>query len=505
MHPATNLLLKRSKLTDRMMKTSNFFETEMNFLNKIWLRPVSVGSRSAGCSLLLGVLLLGMPGFSQTRQAGARPANAFNLRNLQFGSFHSATRAMAMGGSAIALSDDPSAAMINPAGSALFSRPALSATTRLHSEKLREPTVDSRRGADILETRDINFDQPLISATVGLGGFQLGTFRETVFESRQKFEVQQLFRPEGSGPAEQILARNFPSRKVVVRNQIVDNGLSLATRFSQRLYLGASLRLTRLDFRLSERQYLESNWNRTVESGLRLSEFGIENLYLWQTVDERQTRAGFTAGILTRLSDRLLIGAVYNRRPSFDLISETFFPEFTVTRGDSTIRFPASTDGGRTIRFNLPDTWGIGVAYKYRGWMNLSVDLVRIRYSEMARAAEEFLLRDLIQNNHIAAPQQGPDLFLEDSWEVRGGLEYIFRLKSRRRLPVRVGYYQKTAGTFYAPGTAPDLQSVFPKAHKQHHYTGGLGIFFSEKLRIDGAADVSTAGFVLMGSSVYTF
>lgn len=477
----------------------------MNLLNKIQPWSIRFSSDAVGHYLVMGVILLGIAGFSQTREAGARPANPFNLRNLQFNSFIPAARALAMGGSAIALSDDPSAAMINPAGSALFSRPALSATTRLQSEKLFEPTVDAQRGAGTLETRDTNFDQPLIIATVGLGAFQLGTFRETVFESRQEFAVQQAFHREGGGSAEDILARNFPSRQVITRNQLVDNGLSLAVRISQRLYLGASLRLTRLDFRLTERQYLESYWNRTAESGLPVSEFLVENLYLWQTIDERRLRPGFAAGVLTRLSSRLLIGAVYNHRPSFNLKSETFFPEFKLIRGDSTIIFPASSDGGRTIRFNLPDSWGIGVAYKYRGWMNISVDLVRIRFSEMALAAGEFLLRDLIQNNHTVRPGQGPDLFLEDRWELRGGLEYIFRLKSRQRVPVRVGYYQKTAGTFYAPDTAPTLQTAFPKPEKRHHFTGGLGVFFSEKLRIDGAADVSGAGFVLMGSSVYTF
>ncbi len=457
-------------------------------------------------------ILLTVSGIAQTRETSSRPFNPFNVRNLQFDVFIPAARPLAMGGSAIALPDDPSSATINPAGIAQISRPALSATTHFSYQNFSEPAVDLSGSANDVDGRDIFFDQTLISAIAVIKGFQLSTFREMVYDARLSYQaLQPLSIIPGEQP-EAVLQQNFPSRRTNLRTQIVNNGITAATRISQRFNLGFSLRLTRLEYRLSERQYFESDWNRAAEKIKLVSAPSADNLYFLQTIDERKTRLGFTVGFLGRLSNRLVVGAVYHFRPSFRLHSQVFLPEYKITTGDSTIVFPTQPEGNSAFKFNLPDTWGVGMAYKYRGRMNLALDVLRVRNSEMINLDNDIVLgvvdfRNLIQDDISGRDPDGQrDITMKDQWEIHAGLEYLVKLLPRRkRFPMRIGYYFKPGGLLYAQNTPPKLQMAFPKSKTVHHLTGGLGIFWSDQLRLDGAIDISSQGVVVMGSSAFTF
>ena len=464
------------------------------------------------CIVCRLVILLTISGIAQTRKAASRPFNPFNVRNLQFDVFIPAARALAMGGSAIALPDDPSSATINPAGIAQISRPAISATTRINYRNFSEPAVDITGKANDVDDRDTFLDQTLISAIAVIKGFQLSTFRENIFDARLSFEALQPFSILPGERPETVLQQNFPSRRTALRTQIISNGLSAATRISRRFNLGISLRLIRLEYRLSERQYFANNWNLAEENAQPVSQFSANNLYFLQTIDDRKTRLGFTLGFLGRLSDRLVVGAVYHFRPSFRLHSQVFLPAYNIKTGDSTIVFPTQPEGNSAFKFNLPDTWGVGLAYKYRGWMNIALDVLRIRNSEMINLDNDIILgvvdfRNLIQDDVNGRDPDGQrDITMKDQWEIHVGVEYLFKLLPRRkRFPLRVGYYYKPGGLLYATNTPPKLQRAFPKSKGVHHLTGGLGIFWSDQLRLDGALDISSQGFVLMGSSAFTF
>ncbi|MCB0296647.1 MAG: hypothetical protein KDG51_15730, partial [Calditrichaeota bacterium] len=76
--------------------------------------------------LLLAILcitgLLSPAVFTQNRNAERRPLNSFNLRYLRLSFSAPTARPLSMGGAAIALSDDPTAATINPAGLVFYVR-----------------------------------------------------------------------------------------------------------------------------------------------------------------------------------------------------------------------------------------------------------------------------------------------------------------------------------------------------------------------------------------------
>ena len=443
-------------------------------------------------ALLLPMLLLGQSN---------RPLNMFYPGNIRFSSSIPAARSLAMGGGAIALPDDPSAVTINPAGLGIFSRPALSATTRY---LYFTDTETAYHPAENIEPDKI-LDQTLISALVVWKNIRFGSFRETIYDQRVLFTSPQQFVVYPGETSTNLLRRNFPSREIIARTQLVENGLSVGFRIGLQFTAGILLRLTRLEYGLTDRQYFPRDIYSAAPGSSITSDFSTGNLYATQTFDERSTKPGFTIGVLNRFSGRLVVGAVYHFRPTFNVTGETYLPTFTFRNGQQLTEFPAEQFRKVTFKWNMPDAFGAGFAYKYRGWMNLTLDLWRVRYSEMTESLADDGFTNLIQNDQ-AGNENEQDLLLEDSWEWHAGMEYIFRFFSKnRRFPVRFGFYRKSAGVLHSEGNADNFQQIFPKPSSENHYTGGLGFLFGDRLRFDGAIDISANGFIFMGTSVYTF
>ncbi|MEZ4765489.1 MAG: hypothetical protein R3C26_20605, partial [Calditrichia bacterium] len=232
-------------------------------------------------ALLLPMLLLGQSN---------RPLNMFYPGNIRFSSSIPAARSLAMGGGAIALPDDPSAVTINPAGLGIFSRPALSATTRYlyftDAETAYHP-------AENIEPDKI-LDQTLISALVVWKNIRFGSFRETIYDQRVLFTSPQQFVVYPGETSTNLLRRNFPSREIIARTQLVENGLSVGFRIGLQFTAGILLRLTRLEYGLTDRQYFPRDISSAAPGSTISSDFSTGNLYATQTIDERSTKPGFT-------------------------------------------------------------------------------------------------------------------------------------------------------------------------------------------------------------------
>ncbi len=458
------------------------------------------------------IILLSSNALSQNRDATSRPFNVFNLRNLRFDFSVPSARPLSMGGAAIALSDDPTSVIVNPAGVAFFVRPAISSSVRLTTQRFKEPSYDCALQPGDIEDRDFLLDQTMVSAVVPfMENVYFATFREVIFDARLSYQNNRPLLLDDDASAEDIISRNFPSQRTVLKMGVVDNGGSIAWQINEKLNFGASLRLTRFEYSLNDRQYFNSHYGNDPAQCLE-NTITPANLYLIQTVDKKDWGVGFSAGILSRLTSRLVVGAVYHRRANFDLNSTIFLPRYAVNRGDSLITFESREDTTTHVRLNIPDSYGIGLAYKYRGWMNLTMDLIRIRYSELANASpgvgNSRDPRDLIQDNDANGfdPEGTSDLGQGDRWEFHAGLEYIFRvLPQKYRLPVRIGYYFDPSHIIHSVDDKPELNLSFPKAGDEHHFTLGLGFFWGKGLRLDGAVDISANSLEFVGSSVYVF
>lgn len=450
-----------------------------------------------------------LPGLAQT--AGQRPYNIFNMRNLRLGFNASAARPTAMGGAAIALSDDPTAVMINPAGINFITRPALALSTRLSVETFREPSYSIADPPGEVRDRPSFYDVVFLSTVVPFHGVRLATFREVISDARFSLNaIAPLQRNPAQGVAV-VLQHNFPSREITLRSQIVDNGATLAWRFSDKWHFGATVRLTRLDYQLNENEYMDRRLIGNGQPEETFSAIDPANLYLIRSVDERTSRLGFSVGFLGRLSPNLALGAVYHRRPAFRLSNRVILPRFQAVGSDTAVNFPPAADGSQPVRFDIPDSYGAGLSYRVPGRWSVVVDLYRLQLSELAGEPPGGARdpRDLIQDNppgSAADPDNRPDLTLKNGWELRVGAEYIVRVgRPHRRVPLRAGFSSRPSALIYAQDVSAELRRAFPRQGRRTHLSAGLGFFFGDRLRFDGALNWSTDAVVLIGSSIYTF
>ena len=447
--------------------------------------------------LFFGMLILSL---ASVPAWGQRPLNLFYPTNLQFTPIVPAARMLGMGGSAIALPDDPSAVTVNPAGLSLFSRPAISATTRLLHQKNRDtgylPVSQSTSGTEL--------DQSLISAIVVWKSLRIGTSRDVSINRDMQFTSLQPYQSDGSSVS------GFPTREVLQQTRLIDNALSAGFRLTAAINLGLTFRLSRLEYLLSDQQYIHNNAQTSSPFPLK-SGPDIDNFYADFLFEKRQYKPGFSFGLMAKLSSRLVFGAVYHYRPTFTIEGSAYLPRYEFSANVPTI-FQAEKISDIRVKWRLPDAFGMGLAYKYRGWMNFSMDVWHVRYSEMENGLTKYIF-ELDPLLLLSGDTEPPSflqlaekkLRIENSWDWHIGMEYIFRFFSNhRRLPLRLGFYQKTTGTFYQIDSRP-FGNTFPIKERINHYTAGLGILVNQNMRFDGALQVSKHGWVILGTSVYTF
>lgn len=466
-------------------------------------RPTSTW-RTALAGALLAILCAAPLGAQETE----RPWQPFHPDNLRFRLDVTTARPLSMGGAAIALPDDPSATALNPAGTALFNRPAFSFSTRFRREESREPSFGLGDLGDEATSTQSFFDQVFLNAVLPVFGLRLSSHREVVMDSRLALHRLRPFLADPGKSLDAVLAEAFPSRATTLRIQVVDNTGTAAYRFSERLNVGVTVRLTRMEYVLSEREYLATE---LPDPGIvfgEVSQIRDDHLYLMRAIDERAWKAGFGVGLLSRVNSRLLIGAVYHYYPTFTLDQRLHFPDWTIRRGGQSRAFaaPASNGTASRIDFNLPDLLGFGLTYKYPGWLNAAVDVRRVAYSqmlEMGRDRDGRDFRDIVQDGSDDAP----DVVLEDVWQLRAGMEYILKLPVYPgRLPLRLGWYRDPAHRMHAAAeNDPLLRAALPEGEDLHHVTGGFGIFLNAQSRFDLAVDVSARRFELLVTSAYTF
>ena len=233
-----------------------------------------------------------------------------------------------------------------------------------------------------------------------------------------------------------------------------------------------------------------------------------------QTINEKEWGVGFSGGVLIRPFDRLFVGLVYNKRPSFTLQSRTLLPQYSVQMGDDPIPFPQQEDSSaRGIRVSIPDSYGFGLAYRSKVGLNISFDLTRVLYSQLIAASDRIrgsndprnLVQDDFPDTNID-PEGAPDITLDDQFQYRAGLEYIVKLFwDKQRFPLRIGYYNDPPQVAFSRDLKARFRDAFPRENTRHHFTAGLGLFINDQLRVDSAVDISSNSLVIMGSSVYTF
>ena len=456
--------------------------------------------------LFLIALLPSFGLFGQTQ----RPLNPFDLRHIAIDFSPSGARPMSMGGAGIALADDASATQLNPAGVALFNRPAFSFSTRFRKSQseVPSPTATDLAKQDIFNRSQ--FDQVLLNVILNYKSLRIASYREIVADSRLSYKSTRPF--SSDIPGRPPLNSNFPSREALLRLQIIDNTTSFAVRLGKRFNAGTTIRLTRFEYSLNELGFLPASVENSADQSWIDYPLSTQNLYFIRSADERQWGLGASFGVMAKLNSRMTGGFTYHYRPSFNITSLTRLPAFSTTINGDFTAYPAAQNIKRQrIRFDIPDSYGIGISYRYPGYFNAALDLTRYAYSQLLNlGSDKTILRNLLQNDIEDSASQ-PDLTLKDQWQLNIGMEYIFKVRvgqKRTRLPIRLGYYLDPAHQIYSrieDSQLPLFQILYPKGEDTHHFSAGMGFFLGDLVRFDSAVRFSESILELMVTSTYTF
>ncbi len=418
--------------------------------------------------------------------AGTAPAQE-TIVPLQLSFSDPGARSMGFGGAFVAIADDATAALANPAGLVQLARPEVSVEVRNWNYSTpytaggRAENRPSGVGIDTivgLASADSEYDVEglsFLSLAFPIGSWSVAAFRHEFADLEFAGATQGLF-GGGSSCCQQ---RNW-DQVSTSDLEISSYGLSVAYRVSDKLSVGATAVHYDASLTATTNEFL---WDEdTIESFFERSSYlpdrSVRQQVLW--VDDNTW--ALAGGFLWKPSPSWSIGGVY--RQGFDTTAST-----EATAG------PASDFGvppGATILeltdipIEFPDIYGLGFAYRSpQEYLTITFQWDRVTYSNIPRS----LGLD--------------DATIDDANEVHLGAEYVF-LDSTPVFAVRLGMWVDPDHQMRSTEDEPFVRALQPAGEDELHVTAGVGVAM-QRFQVDVAFDYSDRVKTASLSAIYNF
>lgn len=389
---------------------------------------------------------------------------------------------LALGGAFLGLANDATTAYTNPAGlTQLFERElhfegrAFEFTHVFTDFNMDDPTEPFDNEADD-RTEGLSFFSyvhPFKHWTIAAYRHELVSF-EADFATRGAFVFgtpTRLGSPLGL-PGE--LDGRLASLNNTMDLRVVNHGISLARRFGG---VSLGLGLSHYDFSLdSSAQRFFTDPNPEPEGTTPL-EGRLANVQTQTGDDDDQ---GVSVGILWESPKGAWnLGGVFRQGPSFTFEARTVF----VAAAD------LFDDVEQQARFNVPDVYGVGVAFKPNDAVRVTFDYNRVEYSDLTRGFVDIFGLGRLFDEVTLSPEI--DRFVIDNAdEIHAGFEYFFI----RKIPVvvRAGAWYDPDHTLRFEGDNPSFREIFAPRHgsDELHLTLGFGVTY-RKIHVAAALDDS--------------
>jgi long-subunit fatty acid transport protein len=396
-------------------------------------------------------------------------------------------RSMGFGGAFVALGDDATAALANPAGLVQLAKPEVSIEGRhwSYSTPFTESgrvegapsgngidTVDGLRyansHADIAELSFLSYAHPFESGSIAI-------FRHQFARHQFFAETQGLF-----GAGSSCCQPRFIDQRVESELDFLSYGFSAALRVSEDFDLGFGVVYHDTFLVSDSSQYLPDD--DSPESRYLRNSYLPERSLRFQDSGASSSDMTLTAGFLWRASESLSVGWVY--RQGFDIkvsgeVRAGQAGDFGVPPGEVIV-----PDTGVPVEF--PDIFGAGIAYRHPdGRFTVSFQWDHIEYSSIPKSLE---LED----------QTADDA---NEWHI--GAEYVF-LDSTPIIAMRLGVWLDPDHQLRATSDDPYTRAVLPRGADEMHFSLGLGIA-TPRFQVDAAADFADNVNTLSLSVIYNF
>jgi hypothetical protein len=405
---------------------------------------------------------------------------------IQFSFSDPGARSMGFGGAFVALADDATAAISNPAGLVQLVKPEISVEGRRwsystpYTERGRIEGLPSGIGADTtVGLRTASSDDTLtgpsfLSVAYPKGKWSLAFFRHQLANFEFSSETHGIF----GGGTSCCQIRFFDQRGATTLD-FVSYGVAGAYRLSERLDVGfgatyhqSSLTSQAAVFRPDE---------DPVAGLLAPTSYLPERSWATQRVVGDDTSWGLIGGFLWRLSDNWRVGGVYRQGPEAAATVETRAGE----------AFAPGVPPGAVLLsvapppVEFPAVLGLGFAYRDPdGGLTVSFQWDRIEYSSIVESL-------------------GGEQALDDAYELHLGAEYVF-LRSTPIVAVRVGAWLDPDHQVRDTSADPFIRELQPRGEDRVHYAVGLGVAL-KSFQIDLGIDLADTVDTVSLSTIYSF
>jgi len=438
--------------------------------------------RLAG-TLLLTLLWLAPAGPAVAGDKGLVDSETFS--GFQFNFNNPGARALGMGGAFVAVADDATAVIANPAGLVILQRPELSAEVKFSRFTNTFAAFSNvPQDAPGMNYRSRDFDDSVVtpsffSFVYPTERLVVAAFIRELINYKASFETNGVFVQDPTGVACGGVCRVLPVKselEIQALNFGLGAGLNLEKENPLLPNIGASL-----EFSVGRIRSRLQRFNVTSPTGPPDFTSAVST----EGVDGTDVGIGFNIGALWHPMKEMGVGLVYRRGPRYDM----------------TFTFTNETSGASTsspFGFKVPDVVAGGISYRFFERLTLAFEATYIQYSQLVRNFQ-VPLADAVGKKYRA----------DDVVELHVGGEYIFFVKD---IPfaARAGFYTnpdhkiRYTGGAHDPSEAID-RALYQAGKDRYHGTAGLGIVPFPGFQLDFAGNYSKDLKELSVSTVFRF
>jgi long-chain fatty acid transport protein len=410
--------------------------------------------------------------------------NSETFSGFQFNFNNPGARALGMGGAFVAVADDATAVIANPAGLTILQRPELSAEVKFTRYRNTFEAVSNTPSDAFGENfSSKTFDDSVV--TPSFFSFVYPTERLVVAAFvREQIDYKSHFSTDGvfiNDPQGGGLTRLFPVRSELEIHAVnfgLGAGLNLEKENPMLPNIGASLEVSigKIRGRLERFGFVGGAIDGAPD---------FSNLLRTETVDGTDIGIGFNVGALWHPVKDLGVGIVYRRGPRYDTELVANNPNT-----GASVTFP--------LGFKVPDVSAVGVSYRFFERLTVAFEATYIQYSQLVRNFQAQF------GDTIATKYR-----VDDALELHLGAEYIFFVKD---IPfaARAGFYTDPDHKIrYTAGArnADDLSDrvLYQGGRDRYHGTAGLGVVPFPGFQLDFAGNYSKDVTEFSVSTVFRF
>lgn len=430
-------------------------------------------------------------------------------------------RSLGMGGAFVAVADDATAAVANPAGLTTLGRPEVSlegrgwrfisvAPSRGHAFGVPSNIgQDNIAGIENSETADSARGPSFFSAVFPRGRFVVALYGHQQAKYRAKVISGGPFVTNFQGGDTRV-----PPFTGTMKLDVANYGGSVAYRFANGLALGGGVAFSDffLDSQVRVQFYSPDRIAAIQPPSARVNFVGLGQTYGPTNYDAANTistiaetgddhGAALSVGALFRAPrSKWSVGGAVRLNPEFHYQStSTWGPAHPFPPARGTLLAPPLDN----VAFKVPDVYSAGVAFRPNDHLVVAAQYDRVQFSQLSRHLQDVNGETEGEGHQaIITGLKNPD-----SNQPRVGMEYA-HASGNRVTSIRIGAaYESAHGVVYTQTTQNRiavLEVLYPETEGQWHVTPGFG-FVVRSFQFDAAVDVSSRTQTVSASTVFRF